>query len=167
MLPAVNPEIEVRRSARRKRTVSAYQRDGKIVVMIPAHFSRAQEDEYVADMVRKLERSGRRNRRSDEALLRRATELSEQFLDGRAQPASVRWVTNMSSRWGSCTAADGSIRLSHRLQDFPGWVIDYVLLHELAHLLEPNHSKAFWAWVERYPQAERARGFLEGVSFRA
>lgn len=167
MLRGVNPEIEVRRSARRKRTVSAYHRDGKIVVMIPAHFSRAQEDEYVADMVRKLERSGRRSRRSDESLMQRAGELSAEFLDGRAQPASVRWVTNMSSRWGSCTSADASIRMSHRLQDFPGWVIDYVLLHELAHLLEPNHSQAFWAWVERYPRAERARGFLEGVSFRA
>lgn len=163
----MNPEIEVRRSARRKRTVSAYHRDGRIVVMIPAHFSRAQEDEYVADMVRKLERSSQRSRRSDESLERRAAELSEQFLDGRATPTSVRWVTNMTSRWGSCTSADGSIRLSHRLQPYPGWVIDYVLLHELAHLLEANHSKAFWTLVERYPRAERARGFLEGASFRA
>lgn len=162
----MEPEIEVRRSARRKRTVSAYHRDGRIVVMIPAHFSRAQEDEYVADMVRRLERSGRRNRHSDEELMRRAAELSEKYLDGLATPASVRWVQNMSSRWGSCTSADASIRLSHRLQAFPGWVLDYVLLHELAHLLEPNHSKAFWAWVERFPRSERARGFLEGAAFR-
>ena len=70
----------------------------------------------------------------------------------------------MNRRWGSCTATDASIRLSHRLQCTPAWVIDYVMVHELAHLLEPNHSKAFWAWVDRYPRAERAKGFLEGLA---
>lgn len=157
------PEVEVRRSARRKRTVSAYEQDGRIVVLIPAHFSKAKEQQYVDDMVARLARQ-RPRRDSDAALMRRASELSAQFLDGRAQPASVRWVDNMNRRWGSCTSADASIRLSHRLKDVPAWVLDYVLVHELAHLLEPNHSKAFWAWVERYPRAERAQGFLEGLA---
>lgn len=157
------PEVEVRRSARRKRTVSAYEQDGRIVVLIPAHFSKAQEQQYVDDMVARLSRKRPRGV-SDEALMRRATELSAEFLDSRARPATVRWVDNMSRRWGSCTAADASIRLSHRLQGTPAWVIDYVLIHELAHLLEPNHSKAFWTWVDRYPRAERAQGFLEGLA---
>jgi hypothetical protein len=43
-------------------------------------------------------------------------------------------------------------------------VIDYVLVHELAHLLEVGHTPAFWEWVDRYPKAERAKGFLEGVA---
>ena len=159
----MSSEVEVRRSARRKRTVSAYQRDGKIVVMIPAHFTRAQEQEYVDSMVERLSRRGRRDR-SDDALQQRADELNERYLDGLAKADSVRWVDNMRSRWGSCTSVDRSIRISSRVRDLPDWVSDYVLVHELAHLLEPNHSKAFWAWVERYPRAERARGFLEGVS---
>ncbi len=157
------PEVEVRRSMRRKRTVSAYEQDGRIVVLIPAHFSKAEEQQYVDDMVARISRK-RPKRASDAALMRRATELSAEFLDGRAQPASVRWVDNMNRRWGSCTATDASIRLSHRLQCTPAWVIDYVMVHELAHLLEPNHSKAFWAWVDRYPRAERAKGFLEGLA---
>lgn len=133
------------------------------MVLIPAHFSAAQERAYVDDLVARLARK-RPKHASDEDMMRRAAKLNAEFLDGRAQPMSVRWVENMTSRWGSCTSVDASIRLSHRLQGLPDWVVDYVLVHELAHLLEPNHSKAFWAWVHRYPRAERARGFLEGLA---
>jgi predicted metal-dependent hydrolase len=70
----------------------------------------------------------------------------------------------MTQRWGSCTTTTGTIRLSDRLRDMPAWVVDYVLLHELAHLLEPGHNKRFWHWVDRYPRAERAKGYLEGVA---
>ena len=76
----------------------------------------------------------------------------------------MRWVDNQNSRWGSCTLADRTIRLSERLQAMPGWVLDYVLVHELAHLLEPGHDARFWAWVDRYPQAEKAKGYLLGWS---
>ena len=84
-----------------------------------------------------------------------------------AHPASVRWVRNQNGRWGSCTPADRSIRISDRIQTFPDWVIDYVILHELAHLVVANHNAQFWALVARYPRAERARGYLEGVSAAA
>jgi len=75
-------------------------------------------------------------------------------------PQSVRWVSNQQSLWGSCTIDAADIRVSDRLTGFPRWVIDYVLVHELAHLAVPNHSKRFWTLVNRYPKAERARGFL-------
>jgi predicted metal-dependent hydrolase len=160
----VTPEVEVRRSRRRRRTVAAYREDDKVVVLIPARLSRAEEREWVATMLERLERSERRRRPSDAGLKRRASDLSERFLDGRARPRTVRWVDNQNSRWGSCTPSDKSIRLSRRLQGMPPWVIDYVLVHELAHLLEPGHTPAFWTWVDRYPKAERAKGFLEGVA---
>ena len=73
-------------------------------------------------------------------------------------------MTNQTVRWGSCTPGDRAIRLSERLQPLPGWVVDYVIVHELVHLLEPGHDDSFWAWVERYPRAERARGYLLGWS---
>ncbi|MFT4008431.1 MAG: M48 family metallopeptidase [Nocardioidaceae bacterium] len=158
------PEVEVRRSRRRTRTVSAYREGGKVVVLIPARMSRAEEATWVETMVARLERSERRRRPSDEALMRRALELSATYLDGSALPSTVRWVDNQRSRWGSCTPADGTIRLSSRLQGMPSWVVDYVLLHELAHLLEAGHTKRFWALVDVYPKAERAKGFLEGVA---
>ena len=160
----VRPEVEVRRSKRRRRTVSAHRDGDRIVVMIPATMSRAEEHEWVETMVTRLERSERRRRPSDGQLLKRARALSDRHLGGLAVPESVRWVDNQQSRWGSCTPGDRTIRLSARLQGMPSWVVDYVLVHELAHLLEPGHDEAFWGWVDRYPQAERAKGYLLGWS---
>ncbi|MBQ1069152.1 M48 family metallopeptidase, partial [Micromonospora sp. D75] len=108
--------------------------------------------------------------RSDAELLARARRLIDSYLPeygSAAVPASVRWVTNQNGRWGSCTPADRTIRISHRIQDMPDWVIDYVLLHELTHLIVPSHNAEFWALVARYPRSERARGYLEGVAATA
>ncbi|HEU5005688.1 MAG TPA: M48 family metallopeptidase [Jatrophihabitantaceae bacterium] len=163
-------KVEVRRSARRRRTVQAYRDGDRTVVLIPARFTRAQEQEWVAAMLARLDGTGPRGRRrapSDLALARRAEQLSARYLDGRARPASVRWVRSMSSRWASCTPADATIRMSERLQQMPDWVQDYVLVHELAHLIVPGHGPRFWALVDRYPRTERARGYLDGVSAAA
>lgn len=157
-------EVEVRRSARRRRTVSAYREGGRTIVLIPARMSAAEERRWVTVMLRKLAAQESRRMLGDGELAERAERLSEQHLDGRAVPASVRWVTNQNSRWGSCTPAEGSIRLSHRLQGMPDYVIDYVLLHELTHLLVPGHGPRFWKLLDAYPRTERARGYLEGVA---
>lgn len=169
---AVPPAIEVRRSTRRRRTVAAYREGDKIVILMPARTSKAEEHRLITEMVDRVTRREARMasvgaRGADSRLMHRARQLSAAYLDGRAQPISVRWVTNMQQRWGSCTVSDRTIRLSHRLQSMPSWVIDYVLMHELSHLLEPGHGRAFWAWVGRYPRTERARGFLEGVAVAA
>jgi predicted metal-dependent hydrolase len=159
-------EIEIRRSARRTRTVRAYREGDKIVVLMPANLPTSVEDQHVRTLVERLERRERRVRPSDDDLLDRAATLSRRWLAGRAEPSSVRWVTNMDKRWGSCSSGDRTIRLSHRLQGMPEHVVDYVLVHELAHLIEPNHSARFWALVDAYPDATRAKGFLEGVSWQ-
>jgi len=156
------PEVEVRRSKRRRRTVSAYRDGDRVVVLIPASLSRKEEAEWVETMIARLEKSEKRRKPSDDDLMKRAKGLSDRYLGGLALPESVRWVDNQESRWGSCTPGDRSIRLSGRLQGMPSWVVDYVLVHELAHLVEPTHSARFWSLVARYPQAERARGYLEG-----
>jgi predicted metal-dependent hydrolase len=161
------PEVEVRRSKRRRRTVSAYRDGDRIVVLVPASLTRAEEDEWVRTMVERIERAEKRRQLSDDDLMARAWTLSDGYLGGLAAPESVRWVDNQTTRWGSCTPGDRTIRLSARLQGMPGWVIDYVLVHELAHLIESGHDPAFWAWVDRYPQADKARGYLEGWSAAA
>ena len=164
--------VEVRRSARRTRTVAAFWEDGTAVVAIPARFTAAQEREWVHRMLAKLHRqgerraaAGRRRPATDEALAAHAAQLSTKYLGGRSVPASVRWVSNQNSRWGSATPAEGTIRLSDKLRPMPQWVIDYVLLHELAHLLVASHNAAFWKLLEAYPETQRAKAFLEGVSF--
>lgn len=160
-------QIEVRRSARRRRTVSAYRDGARIIVMIPARFTRAEEAECVrtmVDRIRASEQRGRRAPRSNAALAERAALLSRTYLDARAVPVSVRWVATMRTRWASCTPVDRTIRMSDRLKQLPGWVQDYVLVHELAHLLVPGHGPDFWALVANYPKTERARGYLDGVS---
>lgn len=157
--------VEVRRSKRRKSTVSAYREDGRTVVAIPARFTPAQEREWVDRMLTRLAEKERRRRPSDVELDARARDLSERYLDGRARPSSVRWVSNQGRRWGSCTVDDGTIRLSDRLRGVPSWVLDYVLLHELAHLLHAGHGPGFWKLLDAYPRTDRARGFLEGMAF--
>jgi predicted metal-dependent hydrolase len=125
--------------------------------------SEAEEQRWVGVMLDKLAAQESKRMLGDTELAARAERLSEQYLGGRARPASVRWVTNQNTRWGSCTPAEGSIRLSHRLKGMPEYVVDYVLVHELAHLLVPGHGRRFWELLEAYPRTERARGYLEGV----
>jgi predicted metal-dependent hydrolase len=91
----------------------------------------------------------------------RARRLARQY--SLPRPKGVKWVDNMSQRWGSCTPDDGTIRISSRLAAYPAWVLDYVLVHELAHLLVDSHGPAHDALVDGYPLAERARGFLIAV----
>jgi hypothetical protein len=159
-------DVEIRRSTRRRRTVRAYREGDTTIVLMPANLSKAVEDEHVRTLVARLDDREQKARPSDDELLDRAGSLSRTFLDGAAVPSSVRWVTTMSQRWGSCSTGDRSIRLSHRLKGMPAYVVDYVLVHELAHLLEPNHSARFWALVDAYPHAAKAKGFLEGVSWQ-
>jgi predicted metal-dependent hydrolase len=163
-LPGGSDRIEIRRSRRRKRTVSAYREGDRTVVLMPAGLPRTDEQRWVGEMLRRLDARESRTRLSDAGLLARARSLARRYLDGRVEPASVRWVENQRGRWGSCTPVDRTIRLSRRLDGMPTWVVDYVLVHELAHLLEPGHGPRFWRLVERYPRTERARGYLEGVS---
>ncbi|MDF5755538.1 M48 family metallopeptidase [Spongiactinospora sp. TRM90649] len=156
--------VEVRRSSRRRRTVSAYRDGDKTIVLLPAGLSRTDEEQWVRRMLDRLAAKEQRRRPSDAELLDRARDLSARYLDGKADPVSVRWVENQRHRWGSCTPDHATIRISTRLRGMPSWVVDYVIMHELVHLLVPSHGPAFWELVERYPKAERARGFLEGFS---
>jgi predicted metal-dependent hydrolase len=148
-------DVEVIRSPKRRKSVSARVVDGRIVVRMPQWMTKAQEAEYVEAMVAKIVRQ---HTATTVDLTQRAGELARRY--GLPAPRSIRFVTNQASRWGSCSPATGEIRISDRIAAFPAWVLDAVLVHELAHLVEANHSPAFHALADRYPKQERAYGFL-------
>lgn len=164
-VPGKFKNVEVRRSRRRVSTVNAYRDGDTTVVSIPAQFSAAQEQEWVEKMLERLEQKEARRRPSDDELMDRALELNTKYLKGQAVPMDVRWSDQQERRWGSCTMPDRTIRLSTRLRGLPRWVTDYVTLHELAHILVQDHGPEFWALLEEYPKTDRARGFLEGITF--
>jgi predicted metal-dependent hydrolase len=165
------PRVEVRRSKRRTRTVTAYRDGDTLIVQIPARLSKKEEAHWVAEMQRRLllrEAPAKPPARtSDSALLTRCVELSDKYFGGQCVPASVRWVAPMRTRWASCTPIDRTIRVNEHLRKVPTWVVDYVLVHELAHLLEPGHGPEFWSLVRQYPRTDRAMGYLEGLAAAA
>ncbi len=156
------PEVEVRVSTRRKKTSEAKWVGGRIVVSVPAHLDRESRQKTIDWLVeRLLTRHSLQSRLGDDELLERAIELSDRYLVG-ARPASVRWVTNQTARWGSCSYYSGDIRVSHRLRAVPGWVLDSELVHEVAHLTHPDHSPAFHRLAGAYPRHQEAGVFLAG-----
>ncbi len=161
---AERPALEIVRSARRRRTVSASFVGDRIVVRVPAGIDAAEEAEFIERIVAKVVRRHRADRVADDgALLRRAHRLADRYLDG-VRPASVTWSARMRTLHGSCSVGDGRIRLSVDLAQHPDYVLDAVLVHELAHLIEPNHSAAFHALANRYPDQARANAYLDGFA---
>jgi predicted metal-dependent hydrolase len=148
-------DVKVIRSARRTRSSSARLVGRTLEIRLPAWMSAAEEAHWVAEWTRRFRRKMTADRID---LPERAAALAGRY--DLPRPTTIRWVDGMRTRWGSCTPSTGAIRLSSALAPFPDWVIDYVIVHELAHLREAGHDAAFWRLVGRYPRAERARGYL-------
>jgi len=151
--------VEVTRSARRRRSVSAQLVGDALQVSIPQWMSRHEEERSVADMVRRFKR---RIATTDIDLTARARTLAKTY--SLEKPEHIEWADNLTAVWGLCTPADRHIRISNRLAGFPSWVLDYVIVHELAHLHVHNHSPEFWKITHRFPKAERAIGYLMAKS---
>lgn len=154
-------KVEVVRSHRRVKTVEASKEGNKVVVRVPASMTRAETNRWVREMVDRVHAAEHvRSLNERTGLEKRARELHAKYFNGRPKLRSVKYVANQRDRYGSCTPVDGTIRISHVVAEYPAWVRDYILVHELAHLRVPDHSAYFWQLVKRYPHAERARGFL-------
>ena len=154
-------EVEVIRSPRRRSTISGRLEGDTLVVRIPATLTAEEERQAVDQLVKKAMRKHETPARSDADLVKRAQHLNGMYLDNRATVGSIRWVNNQTTRWGSCTPNTAEIRISSRLKHVPGYVLDAVLIHELVHTFIANHSQEFYAWADKAPRAERARGYLE------
>jgi predicted metal-dependent hydrolase len=159
-------QVEVIRSKRRTRTISAHLRGDTLVVTIPARLSQAQEREWVERMAERVERARRKaDRNRDDELTARARRLNMRYFDGALTFSGIIYVDDQRTLHGSCTPSTGAIRISRRLSKLPRWVEDYVIVHELAHLVYSGHGRRFWELVNRYPLAERARGYLMALGY--
>jgi len=165
MTNSANPRIEIIRSPNRTRTATARMVEGTVVVRVPASISPEEERRLVELLVGRVVRAEKRKEGGKKLpdLKHRAADLNRRYFDGKLQLKEIKWVSNQEKRYGSCTPSTATIRISERVATMPLWVLDYVLVHELAHLLQPNHSPAFWKLVARYPLTERARGYLIAV----
>jgi len=166
--------VIIRRDGRlRKSARWTVEPDGAILLRIPHALPNKEIPQLLNDVVRQMERrkkrSARRIVRNDADLKERAEWINARYYDHRIKWRSIRWVSNMQHRLGSCTnggTTDGDIRISVRIKNWPQWVIDYVISHELAHRVYPNHSADFWDFLSAaYPQTEQARGFIKGIAF--
>ncbi|HNS04038.1 MAG TPA: M48 family metallopeptidase [Anaerolineae bacterium] len=160
-------DVKIVRSQQRVKTVSARAVDGVFVVQAPAHMSDADLQPVIDKLLKRWQGRQARSSLDDAVLERRARELNQQYFGGKLRWQSIRWVSNQNSLHGSCTPSQGTIRISHRLAAMPTFVRDYVLMHELAHLLEANHGPRFWRLVNQFPRTERARGYLMGAGLVA
>jgi predicted metal-dependent hydrolase len=119
----------------------------------------AEREQWAEVMRRRLERRMERSRPSDQRLVERARTLNQRHFGGRLRWTSIGFA-EMKHLWGSCTFTDGAIRIAKRAAALPDWVLDYLLMHEMAHLEHSDHGPAFHEIENRYPLSERARGYL-------
>lgn len=162
-------EYEIRRSKRRKKSVGAYREQGKTIIVAPIRMSLKEVQSYADELIAKLNSQYAKLASNDELELR-AKYLVKNYLSidvFALSPVeiSIQWVTNQNSRWGSCTPGDGKIRISHRVQGMPQYVIDAVLLHELVHLIVADHSPTFYEHLAKFEQYKLAKEYLAGYSF--
>ena len=155
--------VEVRTSTRRRKTATAFWQADTVVVVLPSWMRPPQSDAMVESLVRRVLAQRPNQRASDDDLAGRAALLARTYLSGTL-PRSIRWVPNQHHQWGSCSLASRDIRISERLRVVPPWVLDAVLVHELAHLDEPSHSPRFHQLASRYPRTADADLFLQGFS---
>ena len=163
--------VYLRRDKRLKKTSRwGWEADGTILMRVPSRLPKRQIPKLLEQITEQLEKEiTQAKRRTDADLQQRAEQINKRYFAGQIEWQAIRWVGNMNSRLGSCTnggPTDGHIRISDNIKSWPGWVIDYVIAHELVHLLYPDHSKAFWETLTKaYPKTERARGFILGVGY--
>lgn len=162
-VPGLPENIVVKRSTRRRKSVSASVENGVTVVVIPQRMTNAQARDYALELHERIaKRQARRTKKTDADLEARALQLRTRYLPTNPLPTSVTWSARQQQRWGSCTPADGTIRLSDRLKTMPDYVLDYVLIHELVHLVVNDHGAEFEKLVSMFPEYEKARAYLSG-----
>jgi predicted metal-dependent hydrolase len=150
-------------SKKRKKTIQAKLMDDQIFIYLPGDISKEDEKEWIKKMLSRIEKQQKQQElNTDTELFERAQYLNNKYFNGELV-FEIKYVVNQKSKFGSCNPNTKTIRMSHHVAKMPRWVQDYMILHEMAHLLHPNHGKEFWKLVNRYRYTERAKGFLIAI----
>jgi predicted metal-dependent hydrolase len=168
MLDVDGVVLELRVVRKRVKNINARLRGQTLFVSAPHRIPEGELDETILQLARRLVRRSRADAvNSDGGAETIARKMAARF-DDPPVVAEVRFVTNQRSRWGSYSARTGIVRLNAALRQMPPWVLEAVVAHELAHTFHLDHSPAFWKLVRSVcPKTDRARAFLEGVSWLA
>jgi len=151
--------IRIIKSRRRKRTAAAQLKNGLLEIRLPAWISSSEEQKIVQNFITSFKKRSAPKVASDKQLKKLAKGLNRQYFQGELK-YSIYWSKRQNSIQGSCTIKNKTIIISERLKEVPLWVLKGVIVHELSHLLVPNHSQKFWEIANRYPLMERSRGYL-------
>lgn len=160
--------LHARVERKRVRNVNVRLVGNELRVSAPHRVPRAELEEIVAGLARRLVRRARAEIiNSDENALAVLRRVAARF-PRPPRVTAVRFVTNQRARWGSYSEQTGVVRLNASLCQLPRWVLEAVVAHELAHTFYPDHSAAFWRLLRQVcPSTDRAQAFLEGVSWIA
>lgn len=172
-------QIELRRSKRRKTILTEIKPDGRVILHVPYAMTRTaiqrlleeQKDwirEHLEEQERKKRLSGglpKLKREELQALADRAAEELPVLTAAYAEKIGVSYgritIRNQRTRWGSCSAK-GNLNYNCLLMLAPKTVQEYVVVHELCHRKEMNHSARFWAEVEKIlPDYRERRTWLK------
>jgi predicted metal-dependent hydrolase len=151
---------------KRVKNVNARLRDATLLVSAPPGMPQKELDRVVLDLARRLVRRAHARLVNAEEDARTLAQRVAARFPAPPEIAEVSFVATQEKRWGSYSPATRAIRLNAALREMPGWVLEAVVAHELAHITHPDHSPEFWALVRRAcPETDRANAFLAGVSW--
>jgi predicted metal-dependent hydrolase len=170
----VHELVEVRRSRRAKRWSMTVEWGEPATLTVPAGMDDEEIERVIADNVEWITQQRKKQRRklrldprkiSEEDARRAARELIAMVADEEAEALGVTvqriTIRDQRTRWGSCSTT-GALSFNWRLAVAPFEVLDYVVVHELCHLREHNHSARFWKLVEaRRPDYRTHREWLD------
>ena len=158
-------EVKIIRSRRRRRSVGARLVDDVLLVNAPLLIPQGRLDEIINDFKLKFARQKiKASLDQEKNLLTLAKILNKEYFNNELKINAIEYTTNQNTRYGCCNYRTAKILISHKIGLMPNWVRKYVLLHEMAHLIQPNHGRQFRQIVARYKLAERARGYLMAIS---
>ncbi|MCK5760063.1 MAG: M48 family metallopeptidase [Candidatus Delongbacteria bacterium] len=150
--------VVIQRSKRRKKTLQAVLKGDTVKVLVPFTTGDIEINKFLDKFLKKLERKNI-ILNNDKELLSRANKLKKKFIPD-APDFTIVFQESLKRTWGKCFTNQRKIVINPVLATYPKWVLDFVIVHEIAHLLIPNHGKEFRELVDRFKLKERAVGFL-------